>query len=825
MMRRNRTAKAKSQNSEAGTTPKLDAANPGPGEPTADGGQPPARNRQPATDPDLERRKSELYARLLRAVEARKSDRSAYYAPSLRHGLHCPDLDRSAAATGENPEGLKAHLRLFDRVFGGLLGFASQRPKTGESQKPGADHRQSSNPQSPDPLPVDARSPLAPKLTRALALLMWLPMRLMRTQAIWERRALSYRLQELGRWRRRYGLLTPARIDRLRSDLDLLFNQHLDERAWLRRVRRRWLLLWEALFEPSAWAARLARWRRPGARKRTPASANSRLRSARRGPRREVWMRRLDELPPEAIANFSPGHALGAIEKRRKPASVKAPEQWSAWNERVARTLDRMDCRLRRATRDLFGARQPSDAELRGLVKRGTLKVPETFEEFEQLVAAALGPEPAVRSKGPSGPAGAGAAGSLADQGAAHSSSLAETASSLPACGTTPPKPVISSPFVPPLRTVLSAAKELRVNCARNPALKIKAMQDSSSLAAPRNDRLDDFYHSPLEGKARRSAVRSVPKKKRLNAPKLKTQGVQGSVAAPPAANPGPATDNPPLETGPPSETANRQFAEALWQRVNFFAGRADELEQLLHATLDWDTSRLPRLWWRLLPPDHAGECVMALLRHTDARARALAARSGISLAEAWRRAEAESRPPAPWESQGQAIGGRGHEPRRSRKSSVAGGKPGSKTRALLEMRKFMLDWLAAVDYTGHHANLSVHQVEVTLYDVAVYCFGIHRQFLEWRPVLSSVQLETRRERPEWQVRVMTADGEAWVKLSDGRIFQPEEEQAAGVSGSSGQGVQPGPKRAVVGSGGRWFLGKWNFENRNSKFDILASGF
>lgn len=784
-------------------TPKLDAANPGLGQPTADGGQPPARNRQPATDPDSERRKAELYARLLRAVEARKADRSAYYAPSLRHGLHCPDLDRSAAATGENPEGLKAHLRLFDRVFGGLLGFASEGPKTGESQGAGTDNRESSiaNPQSPDPLPVGARSPFAPKLTRALALLMWLPMRLMRTQAIWERRALCYRLQELGRWRRRYGPLTPARIDRLRSDLDLLFNQHLDERAWLQRVRRRWLLLWEALFEPSAWAARLARWHRPGARKRAPASANSRLRSAPRAARREVWMRRLDELPPEAIANFSPGHALGAIEKRRKPASVKAPEQWSAWHERVARTLDRMDRRLRRATRDLFGARQPSDAELRGLVKRGKLQVPETFEEFEQLVAAALGPEPAVRSKGSSGRAGAGAAGSLARNNAVHLSSLAEMASSLPGCGTTPGKPVIS----------------------RNLAPKMKAVRDSSSLAAARNDRLDDSYHSPLEGKARRSAVRSVPQKKRLNAPKLKTQGAQGSVDAPPAANPEPATDNPSRAAGPPSQTANRQFAEALWQRVNFFAGCADELEELLHATLDWDTSLLPRLWWRLLPPDHAGECVMALLRQTETRARALAARSGISLDEAWRRAEAESRPAAPWESQGQAIGGRGHE--RSRKSLVAGGKPGSKMRALLEMQKFMLDWLAAVDYTGHHANLSAHQAEVTLYDVAVYCFGIHRQFLEWRPQLSSVQLETRRERPEWQVRVTAADGEAWVKLSDGRIFQPEEERVAGVSGSRGQGVQPGPERAVVGSGSRWFLGKSNFENRNSKFDILASGF
>ena len=157
--------------------------------------------------PDEARRElgKKLHGRLLRAVAARKADRSAYYAPSLQHGLTCPDLERSAAATGEDPEAFKAHLRLFDRVFGRLLGFG--RPAARAAKSGAAANRQSSrkNRQSsdPDPMPVDARTPRAPKLARALALLMWLPLRLLRTQAIWERWALCYRLHELARWRRR----------------------------------------------------------------------------------------------------------------------------------------------------------------------------------------------------------------------------------------------------------------------------------------------------------------------------------------------------------------------------------------------------------------------------------------------------------------------------------------------------------------------------------------------------------------------------------------------------------------------------------------------
>ena len=66
------------------------------------------------------------------------------------------------------------------------------------------------------------------------------------------------------------------------------------------------------------------------------------------------------------------------------------------------------------------------------------------------------------------------------------------------------------------------------------------------------------------------------------------------------------------------------------------------------------------------------------------------------------------------------------------------------------------------------------HKVTVALYEWAVSRFGIREEFLQWRPTLSLVQLETRRDRPEWAVRVVTVTGKTLVRLSDGQIFEPD---------------------------------------------------
>jgi hypothetical protein len=65
-------------------------------------------------------------------------------------------------------------------------------------------------------------------------------------------------------------------------------------------------------------------------------------------------------------------------------------------------------------------------------------------------------------------------------------------------------------------------------------------------------------------------------------------------------------------------------------------------------------------------------------------------------------------------------------------------------------------------------------KVTVALYDWAVSRFRIREEFVDWRPNLSLQQLETRRDRTEWAVRVVTVNGKTLVKLLDGRIFEAE---------------------------------------------------
>src|SRR5215471_10410727 len=94
----------RSRNSEFRMTPNRDAASRASEKQKANRQRTGTGYQQPLTDAERQRRGAELYPRLLRAVAARKADCSAYYAPSLRHGLQCPDVLRSAAATGETPQ-------------------------------------------------------------------------------------------------------------------------------------------------------------------------------------------------------------------------------------------------------------------------------------------------------------------------------------------------------------------------------------------------------------------------------------------------------------------------------------------------------------------------------------------------------------------------------------------------------------------------------------------------------------------------------------------------------------------------------------------------
>jgi hypothetical protein len=86
------------------------------------------------------------------------------------------------------------------------------------------------------------------------------------------------------------------------------------------------------------------------------------------------------------------------------------------------------------------------------------------------------------------------------------------------------------------------------------------------------------------------------------------------------------------------------------------------------------------------------------------------------------------------------------------------------------ELQHALRIWLHAVWYSLTPVLRASHKVTVALYDWAVSRFGIREEFLYWRPNLSLAQLDTRQDRPEWAVRVVTVTGKTWVKLSDGRI-------------------------------------------------------
>jgi len=96
-------------------------------------------NQQPATAlPDARSRLLLLFAalwvNLLKAIMKKKTDRSAFYAPNFRDGLCAIDMERSAAAAGENPAEFRRHLALFDRVLLTLCGYLTPLTQNAEAR-------------------------------------------------------------------------------------------------------------------------------------------------------------------------------------------------------------------------------------------------------------------------------------------------------------------------------------------------------------------------------------------------------------------------------------------------------------------------------------------------------------------------------------------------------------------------------------------------------------------------------------------------------------------------------------------------------------------
>ncbi len=298
------------------------------------------------------------------------------------------------------------------------------------------------------PLRSDAASPRPPKLARALGLLLWRPLRLFRTQEHWEWLALCYRLNRLVGWRQTHGDLTVDGVEQFRQQVEGIFDNFIREVDWrLKRIEKRFWKVWplyrglvgvvEAVFgvrdsrleardselpiadcrlpieEPPAAELRdlgtetrdsaLPIEEPPEDNRQSKIENRQCLIQLRGTPHYEqfhpTWLERIDELTPEAIANpfQSPSHTLNAQRKRKQTAAVKDPKQWQERagkprldpDSALGARLPEMDSPARPAR---YLVRDPSERELRRLVRSGELTVPGSFEEFADLVEAAVGP-------------------------------------------------------------------------------------------------------------------------------------------------------------------------------------------------------------------------------------------------------------------------------------------------------------------------------------------------------------------------------------------------------------------------------------------------
>ncbi len=376
--------------------------------------------RRPLTPEAGERQRAGQFKGLLHAAQKRKADNSADYATNFAHGQMAFDFERSAEAAGESRKEVRSHLALLDRTLLRLCGFihraAAALPRL--------------------PLRSNAASPRAPKLVRAVALLLWRPLRLYRAQERWEQLALCYRLQQLARWRQKHGDLTVERFETFREYAQaILDNWEYTIDHSLKPIEKRFWKVWrlyrgliggvayvfrvrDSVSEdrgsvfgfrdlgqqgsgaadqgPGAWDSGFE-VRDSGAESRSANTENripnpDCLLQFRGKPHYDqfhpTWQQRLDDLTPEAIANpfQSPSHSLKAQQRSSRPAAVKNPEQWQKHPSKPRPPeVEFPELPASHLRRD------PSERELRRMVREGVLVVPGSFEEFAELVEAALG--------------------------------------------------------------------------------------------------------------------------------------------------------------------------------------------------------------------------------------------------------------------------------------------------------------------------------------------------------------------------------------------------------------------------------------------------
>ena len=741
----------------------------------------PIDNRQSAVDNSGARLLEARHRGLEHAAAARRADRSEFYAPSFVHGFDAFDLERSAAAAGEAPAQLRYLLALFDRVLLPLCGFLERFSRAALRCLP---------------LKANTASPRPLKLVRALARLAWFHLRLLFTQARWERRAVCYRLQELAAWRRRRGPLTHKRLKRFQDDLELILGSHAFHDRNVDRLERRFNRLWHLLFEPP-WAN--AAQHHPAAPEADAGQPHS-LENASAAPgngapslggspsgdgvspaaagngggfpgpgatTRQVreyeillhLLARVDRYGPEEISNIvaSPSHTRSRKRRRESPpAPVKPPEQWQSRTkpgQPDAESGPSGDAAPKKTRRDRSAQRQqagekaafefrervtgdhdPPDAFLRRLEKRGQLRLPENFEGFLELVEQALG-KGDLRSPSPRH-SRAKPALSLSKGGNPRTRSRRrhsrERGNPAPSAHVATPE---SAAFCKRKEKPRTSNNEVRATSAHRHSREKPAL----SLSKGGNPR------TPLPHRHSRAKLA-------LNLSKGGNPASSGGAARPVASNTRRVGSGPrdggqtPIENRPstivnPSSTVSA-FASLLWLRLGVLSHRRTRLIALLAATLEWDPDRLVPLWDELLSPDAAFYAHGLLAR---------AAKLGLKTharAIAFRPARRRTPPP-----------------------------PDTHPRLLLDALQY---WFGGFNHTSYCAFIDAHNAHVALWDLAVERFGVTRELLAWRPPLSGNQWDVRCERPEWQVRVTDVDGKEWVKLEDGQMFEPKDAKGSG---------------------------------------------
>jgi len=525
------------------------------------------------------------------------------------------------------------------------------------------------------PLHTDAASPRAPKLARALALLLWRPLRLYRNQQNWERLAICYRLEEVKRWRQQHGELTVERADKFQWEVDaVLENYYWYTSKRLERIEKRFWKVWR------------------------------------------VYRGLVGVLEAAFGSRDLAFGVRGSGEEARDPGS----------GARDSETEARDSVFVVRGSGTQAGYQSPI-ANQKSKIENGESSITNPQSHLTNTETRVSSP---------------GSGTLLQFRGTPHYEQFHPTW--LERLDDLSPE-AIGDPFQSPSHAM--KAQQRRVEPAtvkdpehwqEHPPKPRRPEMDFSNLTA------SEFVRTPSERE-----LRSLVRRGELTVPGsfedflALVEEALGARASRPQEAQKPAAGETPALPG-----YLHALAESLWNRMNVFSPRMAELRELLEATLVWQPSRFLRLWLKLLPVEHAYHAVSFFERtHGPDR-----------VDMAW--GDDETTPP--W---------RAGKPRPAeRPRSEAEGRKVHTG----ELQHALRNWFHAVWQALVPGLRGTHKVTVALYDWAVSRFGIREEFLQWRPNLSLAQLDTRRGRAEWAVRVVTVTGKILVKLRDGRIFEPE---------------------------------------------------